>query len=91
VPFKGLYQATKHAVMTISETLYLELAMRNSGRIGVSVLCPGFVNTRILDSARNRPADLAAPLGELSPAAQEWDSAFRTLVAAGMSPDKVAD
>jgi len=91
VPFKGLYQATKHAVVTISETLYLELAMSNSGRIGVSVLCPGFVNTRILDSARNRPADLAAPLGELSPAAQEWDSAFRTLVAAGMSPDKVAD
>ena len=45
----------KHGVVALSETLHHELAMLGSP-VKVSVLCPGFVNTRILDSARNRPA-----------------------------------
>jgi NAD(P)-dependent dehydrogenase (short-subunit alcohol dehydrogenase family) len=56
-PFMGPYNASKHAVVAISETLHHELAML-APHVGVSVLCPGWVNTRIFDSARNRPEHL---------------------------------
>ena len=59
-PFMSVYDATKFAVVTMSESLYLELLMQSSP-IKVSVLCPGFVKTNIIDSARNRPAHLATP------------------------------
>ncbi|HUP93085.1 MAG TPA: SDR family NAD(P)-dependent oxidoreductase [Solimonas sp.] len=64
VPGSSVYCATKHGVVTVSECLYHDLAAVQS-RIGVSVLCPAFVNTGIADSARNRPAELANtnPLG----------------------------
>jgi len=88
VPFASVYQATKHAVVTISETLYAELAAAGA-RIGVSVLCPGFVKTRIMDSSRNRPAELAE--GTVSPAVEAGRQRFRSMVEAGMSPDAVAD
>src|SRR5207253_1302564 len=56
-PGLGIYKVTKHGVVTLSETLYHELALRGS-HIKVSVLCPGFVSTQIMDSARNRPVQL---------------------------------
>ena len=52
----GIYRVTKHGVVTLSETLYHELAHRQS-KINVSVYCPGFVQTDILSSERNRPTD----------------------------------
>jgi NAD(P)-dependent dehydrogenase (short-subunit alcohol dehydrogenase family) len=54
VPGAGIYGVTKHAVVALSESLFNEFAMRGA-QIGVSVLCPGWVNTRILESERNRP------------------------------------
>ena len=59
----------------------------------MSVLCPGFVNTRILDAERNRPAELRnqAPLAPLSPEAEQIKAMFENMLAAGMSPDAVAD
>jgi len=51
------YSATKHAVIGFSETLRLDLALLAPG-VGVTVLCPGPVPTRIHDAERNRPADL---------------------------------
>jgi short-subunit dehydrogenase len=64
VPGFGIYSATKHAVVTMSECLHLELR-DESAPIGVSVLCPAFVHTGIGDSSRNRPAEVGAsnPLG----------------------------
>ena len=56
--FLGVYNVTKHAVVTLSETLAQELAMVGAP-IKVSVLCPGFVSTKIADSHRNRPGALA--------------------------------
>jgi NAD(P)-dependent dehydrogenase (short-subunit alcohol dehydrogenase family) len=88
-PFAGVYHATKHAIVTISEVLYAELAAAGA-HIGVSVLCPGFVKTRIMDSSRNRPAELA-DAGQLSLAVQAWEKGFRSLVEAGISPEAVAD
>ena len=48
----GAYNATKAAVVALSESWYEELSSQN---INVSVLCPAFVKTRIYDSERNRP------------------------------------
>jgi NAD(P)-dependent dehydrogenase (short-subunit alcohol dehydrogenase family) len=57
--FGAPYDASKHAVVALTEDLYL--AMRQSGLpIGVSVLCPGWVRTNILDAERNWPAELGA-------------------------------
>jgi NAD(P)-dependent dehydrogenase (short-subunit alcohol dehydrogenase family) len=53
----GPYNATKFAVVAISETLSKELQAAGSS-VGVSVLCPGFVRTNIFDSQRNRPEAL---------------------------------
>ena len=56
-PGLGSYNVAKHGVVTLSETLFHEL--RGEGRgVGVSVLCPAFVNTRIYDSDRNAPQAL---------------------------------
>jgi NAD(P)-dependent dehydrogenase (short-subunit alcohol dehydrogenase family) len=57
-PLLGVYNASKAAVVSASETLYHDLKLAGS-HIGVSVLCPAFVPTAIFDSERNRPADLA--------------------------------
>ena len=63
----GIYTATKHAVIALSETLARQLA---GSSVGVSALCPGPVETRIALSERNRPGreraalrPLAAPRG----------------------------
>jgi NAD(P)-dependent dehydrogenase (short-subunit alcohol dehydrogenase family) len=53
-----LYGVTKHAVVALSESLHNELDFRGA-KVKVSVLCPGWVNTNILNADRNRPADLS--------------------------------
>jgi NAD(P)-dependent dehydrogenase (short-subunit alcohol dehydrogenase family) len=58
LPFMGPYTATKHAVVGLSEALAMELAMTGSP-VKVSVLCPGFIKTRLFESERNRPDHLA--------------------------------
>ncbi len=81
----GPYNATKHAVVTISETLHRELQMVGSP-VGVSVLCPGFVQTGIADSDRNRPH--WAPRPAADDARRELT---RQLIAGGMPAAEVAD
>ena len=58
-PNMGVYNVSKHAVVSLSETLYQDLSLV-SDQVGASVLCPYFVSTRINDSHRNRPGALAA-------------------------------
>jgi NAD(P)-dependent dehydrogenase (short-subunit alcohol dehydrogenase family) len=83
----GVYKATKHAVVSLSETLCCELADRNS-KIKVSVLCPAWVRTRILQSERNRdPALQNPPVARTQQAAGED---FQKLVDNGMAPQEVA-
>ena len=55
-PNMGIYNASKHAVVSISETLYQDLALVTD-QISASVLCPFFVPTGISQSRRNRPAE----------------------------------
>lgn len=56
-PNMGVYNVTKHAVVSLSETLYQDLRLVTE-RVGASVLCPYFVPTGIGDSHRNRPTAL---------------------------------
>ena len=56
-PNMGVYNVSKHAVVSLSETLYQDLSLVTE-QIGASVLCPFFVATGIGKSQRNRPADL---------------------------------
>ncbi len=90
-PGLAMYSTTKHAVVALSESMYHELAM-SGATIGVSVLCPAVVNTRIGESERNRPdgfrnehADPAA-----SERMQNMEKAFRALLATGLPPAEVA-
>ncbi|MGH2585949.1 MAG: SDR family NAD(P)-dependent oxidoreductase, partial [Dehalococcoidia bacterium] len=53
----NMYGITKHAVVALSEVLYAQLSQINA-KVGVSVLCPGVVNTRIFEGQRNRPETL---------------------------------
>jgi len=81
-PFTGPYAASKFAVEAITETLFHELAMTGSP-VGVSVLCPGWVRTRIAESDRNRPAGMAPRSGPLRDGLAE-------VVSHGMPPELVA-
>jgi NAD(P)-dependent dehydrogenase (short-subunit alcohol dehydrogenase family) len=83
------YDASKHAVVAISEDLYA--AMQVAGLpVGVSVLCPGWVRTGILDAERNWPDGL----GEIPPLAVTAEVTLphvRRAVDEGMQPAAVAD
>jgi NAD(P)-dependent dehydrogenase (short-subunit alcohol dehydrogenase family) len=61
-PTMGVYNVSKHAVVSLSETLYHDLQLV-AAPIGASVLCPYFVPTGINQSHRNRPADVAMTAG----------------------------
>jgi len=71
-PAMAAYNVSKHGVVTLSETLYAELAEQKA-KIGVSVLCPAWVPTAIHTSERNRPQRFgeAAPPSAASAAYQE--------------------
>ncbi len=77
------YCATKFAVVAMSEGWAMQLAGQD---IGVSVLCPGFVKTRIHESRRNRPADLGAD--DRPPS---FDSSLASPVLTGMPVEPVAE
>ncbi len=90
VPGMGPYNVTKHGVVTLSETLHHELAGLGS-KVGVSVLCPGHVNTRIWESERNRPDELSATGPNASSEERlETREMFKSLVLASMPAERVA-
>lgn len=88
----SIYGLTKHAVVSLSEGLHNELQEREA-KIKVSVLCPGWVNTQILDAERNRPAALrhGSVQREKSPEELALLDGYRQLLANGAPPSHVAD
>jgi NAD(P)-dependent dehydrogenase (short-subunit alcohol dehydrogenase family) len=90
-PGHSAYSASKWAVVGITEGLFQTMRMRGTG-VGVSCLCPGWVNTEIDRSERNRPEWAAPGLG-VEASAEE--AAIRAFVSeqlrSGMQPDAVAD
>lgn len=90
-PFLGPYNATKQAVVAISETLFKDLQSTGVSGVGVSVLCPGFVRTRIGESARNRPAWAPEPAAEDAEGAETLRTAISDMIAGGIPPETVAE
>jgi NAD(P)-dependent dehydrogenase (short-subunit alcohol dehydrogenase family) len=86
-PLMSPYVATKHAVVALSESLYMDLRIAE-GDIGVSVLCPGWVRTNIADSERNRPLDVSP--SEIELAAGDRPSMLQSMLEQGMDPAEVA-
>lgn len=90
MPWGGTYNVSKHAVVTLSETLFADLQLVGASNIGVSVLCPGWVQTRIHESARNRPSHMGGG-GEPSEEQRAMAAHVGNLIAEGLNPREVAD
>ncbi|MCZ6617163.1 MAG: SDR family NAD(P)-dependent oxidoreductase [Gammaproteobacteria bacterium] len=91
----SVYNTSKFAVVGMSEAMRLDLAAKG---IGVSVLCPGVVNTNIFDSGRNRPEELTGERDTASmlmsnpgDSAEEHTARIAELVASALDPNVVGD
>jgi len=88
-PMMGPYNVSKHGVVTLSETLAAELALHGSP-VKVSVLCPGWVNTRINEAERNRPPELQPPTEADTTMAEMGRQILEGLLKSGLQPSEVA-
>jgi NAD(P)-dependent dehydrogenase (short-subunit alcohol dehydrogenase family) len=88
-PFMSVYDVTKHGVVALSESMYREFQVTGAP-IGVSVVCPGLIDTNIMRSSRNRPENLAEA-GKAGPAAEAFGQALADRLAGGYPPSEVAE
>jgi NAD(P)-dependent dehydrogenase (short-subunit alcohol dehydrogenase family) len=90
-PYLDIYAVTKWGVVAAMECLYKELLMLGSP-LRASVLCPGLIKTRIMDSARNRPEDSRRdpPKPAASAGAVLMESTLRAALEGGFEPSVVA-
>ncbi len=88
-PFMSAYTVAKHGVVALSEVLAKELELTGA-KVGVSVLCPGFVKTQIHMSERNRPRDESAVAAAAGPAPAIAEAILK-LVESGQPPEAVAE
>lgn len=91
MPWGGTYNVSKHGVVTLSETLWADLQLAGATGVGVSVLCPGWVQTRIAESGRNRPVEAGAPVAPRSEEELATLAHVGNLVAEGLNPNQVAE
>ena len=91
-PGLGIYRLTKSAVISLSETLYHELQLQEVP-VGVSVLCPSFVRSRLIEAERNRPEKYKNPRVEeaLSSREQELIEWFKKQNQNAMPPSRFAE
>ncbi|MGF6444578.1 SDR family oxidoreductase [Paraburkholderia youngii] len=93
-PAMGIYNASKHAVVALTETLYHDLKLAQAGtggEVGCSLLCPAFVPTGIADAERARPDELrnaSRPTRSQIAAAKQLQRAVQS---GKLSADDVAD
>jgi NAD(P)-dependent dehydrogenase (short-subunit alcohol dehydrogenase family) len=87
-PFMSVYDVTKHGVVALSESMYKEFTATGAP-IGVSVVCPGLINTSIMRSSRNRPPELAEE-GKAGPMAQAFGQGLADRLTGGYPPSEVA-
>lgn len=88
-PMMACYSVTKHSVVTLSETLAMEMKQFGT-QIGVSVLCPGFVQTALHESERNRP--LSDEPDRISPEMREsLKQSVTALVTGGKQASEIAE
>ena len=87
-PYMSVYDVTKHGVVALSEAMYKEAQVTGSP-IGVSVVCPGLIDTSIMRSSRNRPESLG-DAGKAGPMAQAFGQNLADRLATGYPPSEVA-
>jgi NAD(P)-dependent dehydrogenase (short-subunit alcohol dehydrogenase family) len=87
-PGLGVYNASKFAVVGMSEALRMDLAPHG---IGVSVLCPGMVRTRILESERTRPQHFDVQIKTAQDAAAAHSELMNLAMNTGIDPAEVAE
>ena len=87
-PFMSVYDVTKHGVVALSESLHKDF-LATGQKLRVSVVCPGLINTKIMQSSRNRPADLAE-VGSFSAQAVQFRQGLAAGLAGGYDPSVVA-
>jgi NAD(P)-dependent dehydrogenase (short-subunit alcohol dehydrogenase family) len=85
----GSYSVTKHAVVALSEALRMQLASIGA-RVGVSVLCPGLVATRIFEAERNRPGGRRYGETAANPAMRQAMDGLRERMPTAPPPSEVA-
>ena len=90
-PRLAIYGVSKHAVVRISEAMFFQLRELDA-QVGVSVLCPGGVRTRIAASGRNRPNELSQGVErpdaeEVETRTQQWAEVIRET---GQDPAEIA-
>ncbi|MFX1275970.1 MAG: SDR family NAD(P)-dependent oxidoreductase [Promethearchaeota archaeon] len=98
--YQGIYSMTKFGVVALSEVLNTELSSMNS-KIKVSVLCPGFVKTNVMNSIRNAPENVPVPdvdtntaiqnFIRINPEAEQFAKLFMSMWESGLSPDIAGD
>jgi NAD(P)-dependent dehydrogenase (short-subunit alcohol dehydrogenase family) len=90
-PLTAAYFMSKHAVVSLSESLYHELAARENCPVGVSVVCPELVNTRIFHAERNRPPHLKRDAHEdLPEETVQVESGVSNIASLGVDPRVLA-
>ena len=82
----GPYAVAKHGVVALSEVLFHDLRAAGAN-VGVTVVCPGAVQTRIYESERNRPDAIAA--ADLRPSGNRAAD-IKAFLATGLTADDVA-
>ena len=87
-PAMSAYNVSKHGVVVLSESLFYELEMMEAP-VGVTVVCPAWVPTRIVASERNRPGGAVVPTGPITDRVRK--SAERFMEASHRTADEVAD
>ncbi len=88
-PALAAYNVSKFGVVTLSEGLYHDLTLRQS-KLGVSVLCPSWVNTRIIESERNRDAAQRTDVDKLERISAKASANIMKAVQNGLTPEEVA-
>lgn len=86
----GPYTVAKFGVVALSEQLYYELG-RAGHKVGVSVLCPGFVNTNIYDSSRNRQAEYGATTVAQTPDGEQRRAALQAMRNTMIQPAEIGE
>lgn len=84
-----VYSAAKHAVVRVTEALYASSRERNAP-VGVTMVCPGLVNTRIYESERSRPERLRPASGVVAET-PELQAVAAELYSRALSPEAVAE
>ena len=86
------YNVSKHGVVCLTEGIYRDLREMGA-RLSASVVCPGLINTNILDAERNRTGEFGArtDVAAMRTEVQQFTEVFQAALRGGYAPDVVAD